>query len=202
MVPARAESVARGLSGLALLAAIAAAAWLLLPRPLADAFFAGWVALSVVLAAVGVVGTWTGRRPLVWGSAGLLVALAIVGMWSIGLFVAPAALLLLTAAVVLQASGGTATPPEERPSTRAALVRALAGGVVAAAGGWLAYEGTVVRELFGRGCAMETVDCALAVTNWDGVGLTLLGLAAVGAGSWLVWRQRSIRSALEREQPG
>lgn len=206
MVPApdsSAERLARALSGLAVLSALAAAGWLLWPRPLADAFFAAWVVFAVALTAVGTAATWFRRRAVVWLTALLLVGLSIVGMWSIGFVIAPAALTLLATALVLQVAGvGGTPPPTDPPSGREAIGRTLGGVAAIAVGAALAYEGAVVRALFSRACGSETLACALAVTNWDGVGLTVLGLVGIGVGGWLVWRQLAIRLALATDQPG
>ncbi|MFB6353019.1 MAG: hypothetical protein ABEJ92_02940 [Halobacteriales archaeon] len=206
MTPAsdtRAERLARVLSGLALVSALVAAGWLLWPAALGDAFFAAWVVFAVALTSIGTAATWTRRRPLVWVTALLLVGLAVVGMWSIGFFVAPSALLLLATALVLQLGGvGATPPPPDPPSAREAVGRTLLGVVAIALGGGLAYEGAVVRELFSRACGGETPACALAVTNWDGVGLSVLGLVGIGLGGWLVWRQLAIRLAGGGDQLG
>lgn len=195
-----AVTVSRLLSGVAVgITVLAAIAWLF-PRPLADAFFAGWVLFGVGLALLGALGTWTRRTPVVWVAALLLTVLSIVGIWSIGFYIAPAALVLLASAVLLQRAGqrpgAVETVRENPPSVLEAVLKTVAGAILAVLGAGLFYEGTFVRELFIRGCASETLACALAVTRWDAVGLTLVGLAAMTAGGWLVWRQIAIGRVL------
>lgn len=199
-------TTSRLLGGLAVLLAVVAAVVLLFPRPLADAFFAAWVLFVVVLAIVGALGAWTRRTALVWVSALLLTGLTVVGMLSIGLFVAPAALALLGSAVALQLTGPRAGAHEairaDPPSVLEAVLKTIGGIVAVVLGGGLLYEGTLVRELFSRGCASETLNCALAVTRWDAVGLALLGLAAVWLGGWLVWKQVAVGRVLAANQAG
>lgn len=199
-----ASTTSRLSSGLAVLFAVSAAAALLSPRPLADAFFAAWVVFAVGLAIVGAVGAWTRRTGLVWVAAVLLTGVAIVGIMSIGLYVLPAALALFGAAVASQL-----TPPRrgvheaiqaDPPSVLDAVLKTLGGTVAAVIGAGLVYEGTFVRELFTGGCARETLDCALAVTRWDAVALSVIGFTAVGVGGWLVWRQVAIGRALAARQ--
>lgn len=201
-----AATVSRLLGGLAVVLAGLAAGGLLFPRPLADAFFAAWVLFAVLLAVVGALGAWTRRTVLVWVAALLLSGLSIVGLWSIGLFVAPAALVLLGAAVAsLWADprpGARAAVPDEPPSALAAVLKTLGGVALAAVGTSLTYEGVIARELFTRGCATETLACALAVTRWDAVGLAVLGLTAVGIGGWMVWTQVAVGRILAANQPG
>lgn len=187
-----AGTVSRFLGALALLCALVAAGVLLFPNPLADAFFAGWVAISVGLALVGAFGARTNRTPIVWAAALLLSGLAIVGMWSIGLFIAPAALALLGAALAAQLTGPRpavrdaiqAAPPTEREI----LQKTVAGMAFVVGGGTLAYLGAIERELFSA-CARETVACAIGSVQSGAVGMTVVGLVAAGIGGWLLWKQ-------------
>lgn len=201
-----ATTVSRFLAAVAVLVTVLAAVAFLLPRPLADAFFAGWVLFSVGLALLGAVAAWTRRRPLLWLAALAMTGLSVVGMWSIGAAIAPAALSLLVSAGLLE---WVAPRPPGRPansrarhSPRASLAKALGGAGAGVLGGWLLYQGTVVRELFARGCARETLACALAVTRWDAVGLSAVGLAAIGVGGWLVWRQLAVDRVVAANQSG
>lgn len=185
------RTAARLLGALAAVAALAAAAYLLLPDPLADVFFAAWVLAAVGLAAVGGLAAWTARTALVWLAGLLLSALAVVGIWSIGLFVAPAAVCLLAAATCLQFDRPRRVAQlsvAEAIAARGAVTRALAGAATAALGAWLVYAGAVERGLFGA-CARETLSCALAVARWDAVALTAVGLVAAAGGGWLCYRQ-------------
>lgn len=184
--------VSRLLSVLAILSASVTAGYLLLPQPFADAFFAGWVLFSVLLSLVGGIGAWTTRSSLVWVAALLLVGLSIVGMWSIGLFIAPAALFLLGAALLLQLSGPSTDVREairsNPPPVREVMLKVLKGTIAVAAGVVLVYVGAFRQELFGA-CGTETVNCAIEKTHWDAVGLTVLGLVAVGLGGWFIWTE-------------
>lgn len=196
MIPAHDDppvgTISRSLGVLALLCAVVAAGVLLFPDPLADAFFAGWVLLSVATAVVGCAAAWTGQRPLIWVAALVLVGLSIVGLWSIGLFVAPAALSLLGAAIAAQVTGRSedrhnailADPPSRQDVARKALLSASALLV----GGALVYDGAVRRELFDA-CARETVACAVAAVHWDAAVVTVVGLIALALGGWLLWTQ-------------
>lgn len=196
MVPSlqtgRASAGSRLSAALAVLVAAVAAVALLLPIPLADAFFAGWVLFGVALAVAGAVGAWTNRTALVWTAALLTTGLAVVGMWSIGLFVAPVALLLLASALLSQAAGPRRAVVEaitaDPPAGRELALKAAAGVGAALVGGWLVNAGALGRELFGA-CARETLACALARTHWDAVAVTAIGLLLIGAGGWLLWRQ-------------
>lgn len=194
-----ARTVSHLFSILAILSASVAAIYLLLPNPLADAFFAGWVLVSVILTLVGGIAVWTNRTPLVWVAALLLTALSIVGMWSIGLFIAPAALFLLGAALLSQ----RASPQEDiqeaiidnPPTVPETVLKTLTGiGSVAIGGGFI-YVGAARRGLFGA-CATETLNCALAKAHWEAVGITVFGLIAVGLGGWLLWKQIYITRVL------
>lgn len=203
MLPAIVDSPARTasrlLGTLAAAAAAVAAGTILLPEPLADVFFAGWVLAAVGLAAVGGVAAWTDRTALVWLTALLLSGLAVLGMWSIGTYVAPAALFLLGAAVCSQLAGprvaDRVAPGLEPAAVPASAPRTLAGAGAIAAGGWLAYAGAVERGLFGA-CARETLACALAVARWEAIGLTGLGLALVAVGGWMCYRQLRLARAV------
>lgn len=190
---------------LAIVSTIVAAAVLLLPDPLADVFFAGWVLFSVILALVGGLGTWTNRTPLVWLAALLLTGLSIVGMWSIGFLIAPAALLLLGAALCAQRAGPRQDVPEgiiaNPPAVRETLGKTVAGIGSVAVGGRLVDIGALGRELFGA-CASETLACALGTANWEGVGLTLLGLTAISFGGWLLWKQVYVARVLASQHAG
>ena len=197
--------ISRLLSALAILFASVAGGALLLPDPLADAFFAGWVLFGVGLSLVGGVGARTNRTPLVWVAALLLAGLAIAGMMSIGLFLAPAALCLLGSAVFSQLAGPRADVREAitaDPPTASDLVRkSLLGIGSMAVGIGLVYVGAFTQELFGA-CASETLACALDKTHWDAVGITLLGLLAVGFGGWLVWKQVYVARVLASKHGG
>jgi hypothetical protein len=190
--PSTANTGARVLSGLAVLGTIIAAGLLLFPNPLADAFFAGWVLFSILLTLVGAGGAWTNRTPLVWVTALLMIGLAIIGMWSIGLSIAPAALLLLGAAIFSQLAGPRDGVQDEiiaePPTVQEAVWKTLAGVGSVAIGGWLVYTSAITQHLFGA-CAAETLDCALANTHWDAVAITSLGLLGIGLGVWLIWKQ-------------
>lgn len=186
------RSGSRVLGVLAVIAVGMASGVLLLPDPLADVFFAGWVVGSVGLALVGAAGAWTNRAPLVWVAALLLVGLSIVGMWSIGPFIAPAALCLLGAAILSQLAGPRPGAREaiaaDPPTGDESVLKTLAGTGALVIGASLVYIGAIARELFGA-CATETLTCALTSTHWDAVELTVLGLGAISLGGWLLWRQ-------------
>ncbi len=199
-----AVTVSRLLGGFSVVLAGGAAVILLFPRPLADAFFAAWVLFAVILTVVGALGAWTRRPALSWMAALLLSGLSIVGMWSLGAFVAPAALVLLGSAV---ASLWTAPRPgaheavlDNSSSVFEAVLKTLAGAVFVVIGTGLAYGGIVVRELFTSGCSSETLDCAIAVTQWDAVGLSVLGLATIGIGGWIIWTQMAVGRVLASNQ--
>lgn len=189
----------RLLSVLAVVSTSVAASYLLFPRPLADVFFAGWVLFSTLLSLVGAIGAWTNRLSLVWVAALLLAGLSIVGMWSIGLFIAPAALLLLGAALLLQVAGPRTDVRDairsNPPTVPDAVLKTLAGSVSVAVGAGLVYVGAFSQELFGA-CATETVDCAIEKAHWNAIGLTVIGLIAVGFGGWLIWKQVYIARVL------
>lgn len=197
------ETVSRLLSVLAVVSASVAVTYLLFPDPLTDVFFSGIVLLSVIFALVGGIGVWTKRTPLVWVGALLLTGLSILGMMSIGLFLAPAALFSLGAAVFSQLAGPRTGVREaiisNQPTERELVRKKQAGIGSVAVGLGLVYVGSFAQELFGS-CAIETVACALDTTNWGAVGLTVLGLIAVSYGSWLLWKQAFIRRVLASTQ--
>lgn len=200
-----ASAISRLLGALAVLSAVAAASHLLSPAPLADAFFAGWVVVAVGLAAVGGFAAWTNRTPLAWAAALLLAGLSIAGMWSLGLFVAPAAVFLLGAALLSQLAGPRSGSRErivaDPPATRDAVLRTLAGASALVVGGWLVYANALARDLFGA-CARETLDCVVESTRWDAAGLTVFGLVAIGLGGWLLWTQVYVARVLAAERVG
>lgn len=199
------RTASRLLSVLAILSASVAAIYLLLPNPLADVFFAGWVLVSVSLTLVGGIGAWTNRTPLVWMAVLLLTGLTIVGMWSIGFFIAPAAFFLLGAALFSQLVGPRTDVREpivaNLPTVQEAVLKALAGVGSVVVGGWLVYVAAVAQELFGA-CARETMACAIDKTHWNAVGITVLGLIAVSLGGWLIWKQVYIARVLASTQTG
>lgn len=199
------ERVSRLFGALAVLFAGVAAGILLAPNPLADAFFAGWMLVAVGLSLVGGIGAWTNRTALVWVAALPLTGLAIAGMMSIGFLIAPAALCLLASAVFSQSAGPragvreviTADPPSGSEIARKSLLGI--GSMVVGIG--LVYVGAFARELFGA-CASETLACALDKTHWGAVGITLLGLIAIGSGGWLVWKQVYVARVLASKRSG
>lgn len=190
--PSTAKTTSRVLGILAVLSTIVTAGILLSPNPLADVFFAGWVTFSILLSIAGAGAAWTNRTPLLWVAAVLLICLSVVGMWSIGLFIAPAALSLLGAAVLSQWAGPRRDVQEaiiaNPPTVYEAVLKTLAGTGSIAIGGWLVYTGAIAQHLFSA-CAAETLDCALANTHWDAVAITSLGILAIGLGGWLIWKQ-------------
>lgn len=198
------RTATRLLSAVAILLASVAAGYLLLPHPLADVFVAAWVLGSVGLSLVGGIGVWTNRTPLVWVAALLLAGISILGMMSIGLFIAPAAVCLLGAALLLQRAGPQEedreansaeshrkTTSAESQTVRTTVLKTLAGTGSVAVGIWLVYVSALVRDLFGA-CAAETLACVLSRTHWSRVGTAVLGATAVGLGGWLLWKQVSI----------
>lgn len=203
--PSTARRGSRLLGMLSVLATILAAVYLLFPNPLADTFFTGWVVFSVIIALVGGFGVWTNRSALVWISALLMTVLSIVGMWSIGFFIAPAALLLLGAAVLSQLAGPRQGVREtiiaNPPPARQTAMRAAAGIGSILIGGWLLNIGAFGRELFGA-CASETLACALDKTHWDAVGIMVLGLLVIGFGGWFLWKQIYVARVLAAKQTG
>lgn len=207
MIPAlqtpRSQTVSRLLSVLAVISATVASAFLLLPNPLADVFFGGIVLLSVLFALVGAIGVWTNRTPLVWVAALLSTGLSILGLLSIGIYLATAALLLLGAAIFSQLAGpgpGVREAIVANPPTEQELVRKKQVGTGAVVVGVaLVYVGAFAQELFGA-CASETVACALDKTNWGTVGLTVIGLIAISLGGWMLWKQIYITRVLAATQ--
>lgn len=195
-------TVARLLAGLAVLAVSVAATALLLPDPRSDVFFAGIVMFAVLFGLVGGVGVWTDRTPLVWLAALLMTGLSVLGMTSIGVFLLPAALLLIGAAAFSHRGGprrGVRASILANPPSRQDIARRVVSGVVSVVlGGGLVYVGAFRQELFGS-CARETLACAVETTNWGAVGLTLCGLAAVGGGGWMLWRQSYVARVLASE---
>lgn len=201
--PSTAKTISRVLGILAVLSTILTAGILLSPNPLADVFFAGWVTFSILLSTAGAGAAWTNRTPLLWVAAVLLTGLLVMGMWSIGLFIAPAALSLLGAAVLSQWAGPRRDVQEEiianPPTVYEAVLKTLAGTGSIAIGGWLVYTGAIAQHLFGA-CAAETLDCALANTHWNAVAITTLGILAIGLGGWLIWKQVYIGRVLAGER--
>jgi len=183
--------VSRLLSGLAILSVIVAGTYLLLPDPLGDVFFAGWVVLGVILSIVGGIGAWTNRSPLVWVAAISLIGLTIMGIWSIGGFIAPAGFFMLGSALCSQLAGPRTEHLEEirtdPPTESEVLQKTLAGIGSVVVGVGLVYVGAFARELFGA-CASETVACAIEKTHWGAVGISVVGLIAISLGGWLFWR--------------
>ena len=133
----------------------------------------------------------------------LLTGLSIIGMLSIGIFIAPAALFLLVAALLSQLSGQRTEVQEaileNPPTVPEAVLRTLAGAVSMAVGVIMVYFGAFSQELFGV-CASETVACALDKTNWVAVGLTVLRLIILSLGGWLLWKQVYIARVLASAQ--
>jgi len=195
------RTLSRALAALAVVAALLAAAVLLSPAPLADVFFAGIVLLSPLFAAVGAAGAWTDRTALVWVATLLSVGLTLVGVMSVGLLFAPAALLLLGSAVAARAAGPDRAARErivaDPPEPRERLQKALLGVASVVVGAVLVDVAALDRDLFGS-CAQETLGCVLETTNWGLVGLTLLGFGAVAVGGWLLWRQVYVTRLLAR----
>ena len=183
--------VSRLLSGLAILSASVAATYLLLPDPLGDVFFAGWVLLGVILSIVGGIGAWTNRSPLIWVAAISLIGLTIIGIWSIGRFIAPAAIFMLGSALFSQVAGPRTENVDaittDQPTEWEVLQKILAGFGSVVVGVGLVYGGAFAQELFGA-CASETIACAIEKTQWGAVGITVLGLIAISFGGWLCWR--------------
>jgi hypothetical protein len=208
MVPASqsaAETGRRLLGALAALLAVAAAVLLLLPNPLADAFFAAWVIGSALIALVGGVAAWTNRTPLAWVAAILLSALSVVTLTSLGLFIAPAAVCLLGAALLSHWTGPRTDAREaiaaNPPSLRETVLKAVAGVGSIALGSGLVYVTAVVRGLF-EACSNETLACAIDAIHWFALGGTVLGLLAVGFGGWLLWKQIYVARVLRSEHVG
>jgi hypothetical protein len=168
-----------------------AATYLLLPDPLGDVFVAGWVVLGVLLSIVGGIGAWRNRSPLIWVAAISLIGLTIMGLLSIGRFIAPAGLFMLGSAVCSQLAGprtetleATITDP---PTESEVVQKTLAGIGSVVVGVGLVYVGAFAQELFGA-CASETIACAIEKTHWGAVGIAVLGLSAISLGGWQFWR--------------
>ncbi|WP_227380332.1 hypothetical protein [Haladaptatus halobius] len=200
-----AHTGSRLLGTLAVISTSVAAIYLLLPNPLADAFFAGWVLVSVILSLVGGIAAWKQWIPLVWVAALLMTALSIVGMWSIGLFIAPAALCLLGAALLSSRAGPREgvqkTVSSESPAV-SEMIRKMGGGIGAVTiGSWLIYVGAFAQELFGA-CATEGLECTINKINWAGVGMTVLGVTMVGFGGVLLWKHFSSIRVFVAQQNG
>jgi hypothetical protein len=187
-----ASEASRLLSGLAVFIASTAAIFLLFPAPLSDVFFTGWVLFSVGLAVVGWVSARSNRVSLVWVTALLMTALAVLGMWSIGLFIAPEALCLLLAGAFLQIAGDRTAVREAvltaPPTAPESILKTLASCMALALGGGLVYLGALNQPLFGA-CARETLACVLDRLHWDALGITVSGVVAFVFGGWLLWKQ-------------
>lgn len=200
-----ASALGRLFGVLAVLSAGSAAVALLLPNPLADAFFAAWVLGSVAVSVVAAAAAWANRTPLAWAGALLLAALSILGMWSVGLLVAPAAAFALGAALCSQLSGPRSDVRRaivaEPPSVQESALKALAGLAAVVLGGSLVYASAVAGGLF-EACAAETVVCVVERTHWDAVAVTVVGLSALVLGGWTLWRQVYVARVLAAEQPG
>lgn len=196
MVPAfespSVRTASRLLSVLAILSASVAGGYLLLPNPLVDVFFAGWVLFGVGLSLVGGIAAWTNRTPLAWVAALLLAAFSFVAILSIGRFLAPAALFLLGSAFLRQWTEPRKHVREDitadPPTVEEAALKTLAGVGSVAVGGWLVYVTAFQRGLFGA-CATEDLSCVIDKTHWDAVGITVVGLIAVSVGGWMMWKQ-------------
>lgn len=65
-----------------------------------------WAGVVVVLALTALAASWRGPRWLVGVPAFLLAALSILGIWSIGVFIAPVAVLVLASALCRLADRG------------------------------------------------------------------------------------------------
>lgn len=187
-----AQRVSRGLGLSAVLITVLAAAYFLFSTPLADVFFAAWVLGTVGIALLGWFAARTNRRAVVWLAAAALLGISILGMWSIGFLVSPAAVCLLGAALVLQLYGPRRKADRkftgEPPTVQRTALETLVGVGLVVGGGGLVYVGAIETQLFGA-CARETLDCALAKTRWVGMGQTVLGLLTATAGSVVVWRR-------------
>ena len=69
-----------------------------------DYTIVGWASFIVLLGVVTALAAWRGRSGPVWVSAFLLLVLTVLGIASIGLFVAPLALLVAFTAYTLSVS--------------------------------------------------------------------------------------------------
>ena len=196
--------ISRVLSALATICALVATLFVLFPDPLADAFVAGWMVLCIGLALLGGLGAWTNRTPLVWVAAILLLALSIIGMWSVGFLIAPAALFTLGAALFSHRTGPREHVQEailaEPPTNRELVVNGVCGIGSVILGSGFVYVGSFTQELFGA-CAQETLVCSLEKTHWDAVGITLIGILAIWIGGWVVWKQLYILRVLRAGRP-
>jgi hypothetical protein len=63
-----------------------------------------WSGFVVVVCMIAAVGALAGRVAPVWGCAIILLFLAVVGMWSVGLFVLPLSMVLFASAALLTAA--------------------------------------------------------------------------------------------------
>jgi hypothetical protein len=173
------------------LTVIVAGTYLLLPDPLGDVFFAGWVLLGVLLSIVGGIGAWRNRSPLIWVAAISLIGLTIVGILSIGRFIAPAGFFMLGSALFSQLAGPRTENLEairtDPPTESEVVWKTLAGIGSVVVGVGLVYVGAFAQELFGA-CASETIACAIEKTQWGAVGVSVLGLIAISLGGWLFLR--------------
>lgn len=202
--PSTAETASRVLSGIAIALTGIAAVVFLFPDPLADVFFAAWVLGSVSIACLGGFAAWTNRTPLAWIAALSLTAISILGMWSIGFYLAPSALLLLGSALLLQSAGPRTALREsivaDPPTVPETVLKTLVGVVALHVGSGFVYFGAISRDLFDA-CARETLDCTLANTHWDAVGITLVGLLVIGLGGWVLWKQMYVAHVLVTTHP-
>jgi hypothetical protein len=76
-----------------------------------DYTIVGWAGFIVVLGLLTALAAWWGRPGPVWVAAGLLFALIVLGLLSIGLFVLPVAVLVTFTASVLSAARRRRTEP-------------------------------------------------------------------------------------------
>lgn len=88
-------------------------AWTAEPEPSSDNEWVMkfWAAVLVALTLASLVAALRGLVTLLWVGAGLLTALTILGLASIGLFVAPVAVLLLLGGVSLTVGRGRPSRP-------------------------------------------------------------------------------------------
>jgi hypothetical protein len=184
------------------LLASGAAVFLLFPSPLEDIFFTGWVLFSVLITVVGLIGSRIHRTYLVWLSAAILIGLSIVGMWSIGFLVTPAALCLILSAALMQVTENHRKIREQiiadPPSVSEAVAKTLVSCIAIGFGSVLVYLGAFARSLF-EACARETLTCTLEQIHWDAVSMASLGLASLIFGGWLLRKQIVIARILSSE---